>query len=58
MGVIKTINQIEIEIKMLNLSQEPKHPQKPHAVLEKYGHSLLLQKQDREPKFGTFVCQS
>ena len=58
MGVIKTIDQMEIKIKMLNPSEEPKHPQKPHAVLEIYGCSLLLQKQDRKPKFETFVHQS
>ena len=58
MGVIKTIDQIEIKIKILNPSEEPKHPPKPHAVFERCGHSLLFQKQDRDTKVGTFVCQS
>ena len=58
MGVLETIDQIEIKIKMPNPSHLPKHPPKPQAVLEIYGCSLLLQKQERGPKFETFVHQS
>ena len=57
-GCVKSSDHVQIKIKMPNPSQEPKHPPKPQAVLKRYGCSLLFQKQDREPKVGTFVYQS
>merc|ERR1712081_67188 len=53
-----TNDHIQMEIKMPTPSQQSPAPSKaPTQDIKGYGCSLHLQNQDREPKFGPWVCQ-